>query len=236
MRIDVISQVYLPEPGGMYIRDLAAHWAGCGHAVRIWTATMTPGREESARISIHRIGGMATPYDRRSMVARLRSQGGFLLSCADALMREARKTPPDVILAAGSPAMGALLAGLLPLPANVRRVSWIMDLYPDVLFAHSPDSVLVRAGEFAIRRALDSAWARSDAVVALSPRMSARLQTRLPKVQIHTIPLWAPASIQASSARSLALRRRRGIPPDAFVVAYHGNLGLAYDLEPLLDA
>jgi glycosyltransferase involved in cell wall biosynthesis len=87
-----------------------------------------------------------------------------------------------------------------------------------------------------VAAALDRAWQKADAVVAISALMASRLRARAPRANVQTIPLWAPDDVRCRADRSRSLRRSRAIRDDAFVVMYHGNLGLAYDFDPILRA
>jgi hypothetical protein len=82
---------------------------------------------------------------------------------------------------------------------------------------------------------MDLAFAEASVVVAISPAMAERIRLRVPGADVQTIPLWAPVSVVPGVDKVPLLRRARRIPERAFVLMYHGNLGLAYDFEPLLQ-
>lgn len=116
-------------------------------------------------------------------------------------------------------------------------VHWVMDLYPDALLAVPNRRAWgARAAAPLLRLGLDAAFRRAHSVVAISPRMADRLRSRVGDVPVHAIPLWSQVETFPDSDAAHAARQRMGIDPRAFVVLYHGNLGLSYDFAPLLSA
>lgn len=213
MRIHVISQIYLPEPAGVFTGDLVERWKGRGHQVTVWTGD----------------------YERTSLVARASTQVRFSVQTALALAAAGAAHSADIVVVVGGTPLPSALFALMPL-AGARVVQWVYDLYPEALRSLRPHDPALRALGPPLERVLDLAWRRAHAVVAISAGMAERIRRRVPGANVWTIPLWAPNAVGPRSDRALALRRARKIPESAFVLMYHGNLGLAYDFEPLLQA
>jgi hypothetical protein len=129
-----------------------------------------------------------------------------------------------------------------------RRISWLFDLWPDVLRAHRPGSVLIRAVSGPLGASTSLALRQADDLVAISPHMARIISSRIAgggrSPPVHTIPLWATAG--ADRAARLA-EAAPGVhtatggpaawePRRPLRAMYHGNLGLSYDFQPILAA
>jgi glycosyltransferase involved in cell wall biosynthesis len=232
VKIDIISQLYLPEPAGIFAGDLAERWAQRGHEVTVWTATPWSGASSAEVIQV----SPRTGYDRSSLVARVSSQFRFFGPVAWGFARRKWASRlPDVVVAVGSPALAAMVPTVTGIQRKARVVQWVYDLYPEALLTLRPHDPVIRALRTPIETTFNVAWRRADALVAISPRMAERVKHRTAGANVHMIPLWARDEVRPRSDRALPLRRARGIPDDAFVAMYHGNLGLAYDFDPLLQ-
>ncbi len=197
----------------------------------VWTASASA---EPTGAHIVRLSRRAE-YDRKSIVSRARTQVLFSGQAALGLAR--RHLPaesPDVALVVGSPALAAALPILSYLRDSGRIIQWVYDLYPEALSALGPHNVVVRLMRRPIETILNFSWRRADVVVAISPHMAQLIRKRVPTANVQMIPLWARPEVRPRSDRADRIRKSRGIAPDAFVVMYHGNLGLAYEFEPLL--
>jgi glycosyltransferase involved in cell wall biosynthesis len=229
VKIHIVSQVYLPEPAGTFAADVAERWAERGHDVTVWTATRSPTSGSFEVIGVSRRGA----YDRSSLPARAATQLRFSVDAAVAIARQrARTGAPDVVVVVGATAStSAFSVGWF---GGARQVHWVYDLYPEALLAVRRDAPLLRALERPIQKWVEFGWRSADAVVAISPLMSDRIRQRVPEARVETIPLWARPEVRHRDDRAPDLRRARGIREDAFVLTYHGNLGLAYDFETFL--
>lgn len=213
----------------MFAAELALHWAERGHEVVVFTAD-DPSSPAHARLRI--VGGLPVAYNRSSLCARLASRLAFRTSAAVAIPWKARAHgEPDVLVSVGfSPPPLLLTTGRST--RRLRRVTWLFDLWPDVLLAHRPHSGVLRACEPTLRRLTATYLDRCDDVVAISSRMGDLVGKRVARARLHTIPLWAPAAAEAKEGHSPS----QGGRPGKLVALYQGNLGLAYDFEPILGA
>jgi putative colanic acid biosynthesis glycosyltransferase WcaI len=227
MRIVALSQAYLPDPTGAFLADLAGHWVGQGHEVTVLTANQPVARMDGVRTQ--RVVPVA--YDRTSVARRTISHAAFAAGVGAALWSFRHDKQIDVVLFVGANWTG----NFIPNRLAQRRIHWVHDVYPDALLALTTSRSAHLAAAVA-RFALDREWKRADAVVALSSGMRCRLARRLPDQRVLTIPLWALPEWVRRLDHAPTLRAARAIDEDAFVVTHHGNLGLAYNLEPMLRA
>lgn len=112
----------------------------------------------------------------------------------------------------------------------------VMDLYPHVLAAHGSmdeQSLLYRL----LRRAVIGALARAQRVFVIGRCMRDRLVGEgVPAHRIAVVENWGnEAAIRPVPRPENRLAASLGIT-DQFVVLYSGNMGIAHDFQPLLDA
>lgn len=237
MRLLVASQFFPPEPVPIP-GDVAAAAQAAGHQVRVLTGVPSypAGRVlegwanrrradgSEAGMPVRRVG--AYPSHDRSAVRRAASYGSFaastLLSGRD-LARTA-----DVAYVYWPPPTAAALPLLARLRHGVPYVLHVQDLWPDsVLHSGFLPGGPVAAGA---GRVVD-AWCRllyrhAAAVVCLSPGMATVLAGRgVPEDRLHVVWNWATEQPAPDRADRLAARRSLGLPDDAFVVMFAGNLG-----------
>lgn len=244
MHVVALNQVYRPSPlaTAQLLTELAEGLVRRGHAVTIITAKEsaelpTDATEQGVRVL--RVG--ATRFGKSRLAGRAADYATFYLSAARAL---ATLPPADVYLPLTTP---PLVAALPQIASAVRGVptpvvAVIQDLYPDVAVALGaiPRHGLVhRAWAWAAGASLRHA-AR---VVALSPRMAARIQRYgVPSERIDVIANWALAEVEipgeavsTTSANGKSARLEYGIG-DRFSVMYSGNMGHGHSFDTLLAA
>jgi colanic acid biosynthesis glycosyl transferase WcaI len=113
----------------------------------------------------------------------------------------------------------------------------VQDLYPESLVAQRR----IRAGSplFRLLRSADKAIARgSDALIVIS-RHFAEVYRTTRSVQaecLHVVPNWNINTPVLNFEKDPDFRQRLGIPADAFVVLYGGNIGMAADVESVISA
>src|SRR5262249_18523211 len=146
-----------------------------------------------------------------------------------ALLLSAR---PDAVYSNTWPLLGS---GLLALVAGLRRLPVVLsvqDVYPESLEVQGR----IRAGGGAARllRGLDGRIARSARrVVVISRRLSALYrETRgVAPEAVHVVANWSDGAARAEDAEARRLRASLGIPADAFLLAYGGNIASAAGVE-----
>jgi glycosyltransferase involved in cell wall biosynthesis len=214
--------------------DLARFLDSHGHRVTAVTSRFFYGsdrrhplpRQRIGRIDIRRLGG--TAFGKSTYIGRLADFATFYGAAAAGL---AQIGDVDVVLALTSPPMIASLAvlrarllrwlGGRPLPV----VYHIMDLYPDAATA----SGVLRENALpdrALRCLTRWTAGHADAVIALGQDMKQRLIERpwADSAELH--PICRTGNALASS---LSLH-------DTFNVVYSGNLGVAHDVDTMVEA
>ena len=230
MRVHLATHFFAPRPPGVFAAELARHWARSGLEVVVITAQR--GVPLDAGFEVEE--GLPFEYVTSSLARRLASRMAFSSAAAVASLRHARAHGrPDVVVSIGvSPWLG--VGRTFGRARGPRLITWLLDLWPDVLLAHRPESRVVSASVALLRAPISALLERSDDVVAISPRMSDRVRASVTSPRVHTIPLWAPAD--ALSALSAAPPEHAPEAGSKLVALYHGNLGLAYDFGPILAA
>lgn len=242
MRVLIHGINYAPEPVGIgrYTAGMAAWLAERGHEVRVVTAPpyypawrVAPGYR-AWRYRRERVAGVAVwrcPVwvpRRPSGVRRVVHLMSFALSTLPVMLAQARWRP-DVVIAVEPPLMcapGALLTARL---AGARSVLHVQDLEVDAGFALGlMPGFLRRPVEAAERRLL----MRFDRVTTISRRMRQRLEAKgVAPSACGLLPNWVDIrAVGPPDARS-ALRAELGIPQDAVVALYAGNMAAKQGLE-----
>ncbi len=131
--------------------------------------------------------------------------------------------------------------GIVAMVARLRRTPLVLrvqDVYPESL--GSQRRVTARGWAFRILRQCDQMIARSSAQLLVISPVFQRLYVYdrgIPENKVHVIPNWSSDDLlDADSSAALTFRRKLGIPGDAFVAVYAGNVGMASNAEMLVDA
>jgi len=241
-RVIFVNRFYAPDQSAtaQLLTDLAEHLAGRGWNVEIITsrlfygvaaASMAP-RETINGVTVRRVWTLSGV--RLGLFGRLMAYLTFYMSASIALARRAR--PGTIIVAKTDPPLIGVIAMAICRLRGGRLVNWVQDLYPEVaiqagLPVRGPISaVLSRLRDVSMRRAALN--------VAIGQRMAGRIAARGVATKcIATIANWTDdEAILPSTSNSLSLRKDWGLPPDAFVLEYSGNLGRAHEVETLLAA
>jgi glycosyltransferase involved in cell wall biosynthesis len=145
---------------------------------------------------------------------------------------------PDVVYSNSWPIFAT---GILAIITKMRRVPLVLriqDVYPESL--DTQRRVTRRSWVFRLLRWCDQSIASaSEQLLVVSPVFQKLYEDDrgVPAGKIHVIPNWGnenPADADAAAAG--AFRRKLGIPDDAFVAVYAGNVGVASNAEILVDA
>jgi colanic acid biosynthesis glycosyl transferase WcaI len=217
--------------------DVARDLARAG--VRVATVTsrriltsrtaLLPAREDVDGVQVHRVwtSGLG-----RGLVARALDYGLFYLGVSWRLWRLLRRG--DVVVAMTDPPLISVFAGWIARLRGARLVNWLQDVYPEV----AVELGLFRRGTVHVRlmTALRNAsLRRAEANVVLGQAMERHVLAAEPRAAQPTlIPNWfeeLPPAVEPNP-----YRRELGLPDDAFVVGYAGNLGRAHRFDGLVEA
>jgi len=241
MRIILLNQAFYPDHAAtaQHAHDLGRYLVAQGHEVSVVASRSIYGSKGAALprhetvdgIEVHRVG--QSVFGKASIVARLFDFALFYLL---ALVKVMRLKRPDVIVPFSTPPFVALIGWALKAVKRCRYVYWVMDLYPDVPIAFG----MLKANGLAARlleRVHRFCFRRADRIVVLGQCMKDRLiDKRVPAGRITVIGPWADVDeLEPLPADSNPLRRDWGLE-GKFVVMYSGNLGLAHDIDTIMQA
>jgi colanic acid biosynthesis glycosyl transferase WcaI len=140
----------------------------------------------------------------------------------------------DVVVMQTDPLFLPFVGRWLQWTTGCRLVIYLQDIYPDIAVAVGK----LREGWITrtLRSWLFGIYRRADRVVVLSRDMEATcLGYGVPAEKLRCLANWADARDLRPEKTANAFRQRQGWGDD-FVVMYSGNLGLAHDLESLVEA
>lgn len=254
MRVGFVTEWFPPESAGGVAAAMADALAERGHQIDVVTGfpnypsgrlapgyRLRPYQQESRNpsVTVHR--APLIPSHDRSPVRRMATY----LSFAGAAAVVAQCVPrPDVWLTYSSPVTSTLPAlvdrvlapalGRVPTP----HAQVIQDLWPDSvtgsgMVSGSATDVMERA----LHAYCDTSYRHSAAIGVISPSMRRVLVERgVPDHVILDTPNWAPGGDRpAHPPRMGGSGLRDGIPADARVFLYAGNLGELQALDGLID-
>jgi glycosyltransferase involved in cell wall biosynthesis len=233
MRILFINQYFPPDAAnsayilGELAEDLARH-----HEVQVLAGrpSYSAGSTTFRPRGVELVHVPSTAFDRKSIVGRLVNYATF---SAAAAVRACRLPRPDLVVAmTDPPIIGAV--GLLAARRYRRPLVQIShDVYPDIAVAlgRVRSRLLVRAW----RRLNRAVRSHAASIIVVGRDMSERLIVEsVDPAKIQIIPTWAAEQTIDAAVRD-STRREMGWQ-DSFVVMHAGNVGLAQNVDVLLDA
>ncbi len=227
MRVLLMNQFFWPSDmaTSQLLTDLARDMAAQGHVVEVIASGSgmdVAAAGHAPAVTIHRVGGLRFS---RGTAGRILS---YLSFYAGAAWRALTVKKPDVVLTLTTPPLLSLIGALVKHMRGCRFLIWEMDVYPDV----AVDLGYIRKGSLLekLTGALAD-WSRrqADGVIALGECMRARLMARgMDGARIAVVDNWADSSeirVQPRTSTSAALQ-----------IVYSGNLGLAHDVNTIVEA
>lgn len=246
MRVTIVSCVYPPEPpvSARTSSELAQALAARGHEVRVVcpfpsrpAGVVASGFER--RWKNRTVEGSVLVERRWSTLSRTSTLASrfvenltFGLTSAIALLRGPR---PDVVYLNTWPLFAALLAVLA---IRVRRLPFVLsvqDLYPESLFVQKRAGARVA---IAMLKGLDAWIARRAAGVIAISKGFAQIYVqdrRVAQDRVRLVPNWIESSLAPDPEGGRAIRRRLGIGNDVRLLVFGGNVGVAANVEQLIE-
>ena len=188
--------------------------------------------DEQTHGGVRILRATGTRFDKRRFAGRATNYMTYFASACVAGFRLRR---PDVLVALTDPPIIGLTAWLSSVRYRAPLVMAFNDLFPEVaallpdFHSRTINAALQQVNRFLVRRATLN--------VALGETMRQRLidDKGAPPGRTIIIPSWADTSAIAPGDRENAFRREHGLS-GRFVVMYSGNLGLAQNLDTIVDA
>ncbi|MFV0443325.1 MAG: glycosyltransferase family 4 protein [Planctomycetaceae bacterium] len=172
-----------------------------------------------------------TRFNKSSTVGRL---ANLLTFTASAFLGTLFRSRPDLVVTETDPFFLPLLGRWLKFRYRCRFVAYLQDVYPDIAIAvgRAREGWLTRF----LRRRLVGAYESADRVVVVCERMLARCrQQGVSSDRLAVVHNWADCRRIVPIKNGNQFRRVHGWD-DKFLVVYSGNLGLASQLGPVLEA
>ncbi len=227
MKILFLNQFFWPDSSAtsQLLTDLARGLAARGHQVSVICAEggyASAAAEEPPAVRIERV--KAHRFN-RGRFGRVLSYLSFYVG---AFFRSCISPRADVVVSLTTPPLICLLGSWVKALKGSRHLIWEMDLYPDVAVdlehfsaGGLPDRLTGALADFSRRNA--------DGLLALGECMKRRLVARgVPSSKIFIAENWAD---------STAIRpREKSGGAGQLVVLYSGNLGLAHDLDTIVES
>ncbi|HEY1662557.1 MAG TPA: glycosyltransferase family 4 protein [Verrucomicrobiae bacterium] len=243
MHFLLLNQFYAPDvaPTGQYLHDLAQALTQRGHSVKVLCSRRSyngtkafPSRECMEGVEVVRLP--ATGFGRRGFGGKIVDYASFYILLFYALMFERKR--PDLILSLTTPPYIGLLAKIAAKRHRCRYVHWIMDLYPDVMFAHGMAGSNGLFSRF-LRKLTRFQFKGADQVIALGPKMAERVSSYCDSQHsaVSWIPLWTNLEPDNQVENETnPLRAKRGWADNEVVFLYSGNMGLGHRFNEFLRA
>jgi colanic acid biosynthesis glycosyl transferase WcaI len=241
VRIILITDRYAPEAraAAYHTRVLAEGWAGRGHQVRVVTRYPTgymPAGAERAGVALREVrNGVA--IERIRGVSGSMRVGLRLLDQVAVLLRISRRVlsgpRPDVVYVLSPPLLLALAAVLARWLHGVPFVLNLHDLYPQ---AAIDLGVLRNNALIWLAERLEQLVYRGAARILVAAPSSVAVLCRKKNVAVEKVELlWNFVELlDGPDDGGRAFRRKHGLTGE-FVVMYAGLMGLAQDLDVVLD-
>ena len=250
MHVLLVSCAFPPEPvvSSQTSAHIAQKLVANGHTVTVLTSY--PSKPA---------GKLYPGYSRR-LIDRKRTPGGYeLIRCFSTLSSRSRLINrftenisfgltssvaalfvwrPDVIYANSWPLFAT---GMLFIVAKMRRIPIVIsvqDVYPESLV--SQGRAVAKNLFMNCLRWWDGVIARGcRTLIVISKRFADfyRYERRVPAERIHIVPNWGDDSVGNMDEEQISkFGISKGIPPNARVFAYGGNIGVAAGVETLVQA
>jgi glycosyltransferase involved in cell wall biosynthesis len=180
----------------------------------------------------------ATGFGRSGMFGKMTDYASFYVSLGVALMFKHGK--PDLILSLTTPPYIGLLGKVAARNCGCQHGHWIMDLYPDVMYAHGMArndgwlfQLLGKLTHFQLQGA--------EVVLSLGTKMSEHVTTYARNGDsgplVSCVPLWSnPELVPWNGNEPNVLRAKREWSGKECVFLYSGNMGLGHRFGEFLEA
>lgn len=250
MRVFIVACVYPPEPvvSGQTSSQIAEEVVRRGHDVTV--IAPFPNRPAGKIYSgysrkkgfqrICQIKGIKVVYcpsflsPRSTLFSRLLENISFGVTSSLAILFLPK---PDVIYSNSWPLFAT---GLIALAAKLRNcplVVSVQDVYPESLLAQR--RTVINQWFVGILSWLDRLIAHSSKdLIVISDYFGEiyRSTRQVAGNKVHVIPNWVQTKVSKVTYGVRSYRNDHDIPPNSFVLAYGGNIGVAASVETIIDS
>lgn len=250
MKIVLVSCVFPPEQGAsaQMGAQTAEEMVRRGHSVHVYAPfpSHPKGRlfdgykrtlySTSTASNEYRLTNCFSTFSQSStMISRFVENLSFGITSGLQILFRSR---PDVIYSNSWPIFATGIVAIISKVRGVPLVLRVQDVYPESL--ESQRRVTTRGWMFRLLRRCDLLIARSaEQLLVISPIFQKLyVKDRDIRTQnVQVVPNWGSDNLaDAVSNSALSTRQTLGIPEDAFVAVYAGNVGVASNTEMLVDA
>lgn len=242
IRVVFVNRYFHPDfsATSQMLSDLAFDLAGQGFDVTVVTSRQRydspgarlPSFEVVGGVKVHRIA--TTAFGRTHPAGRLVDYLTFHVSAFFVLLRLVGRG--SIVVAKTDPPLIGVTAGWVAQLKGAQLVNWLQDLFPEVLGALTtrPAAKLLIAPLAALR---DRYLRHARRNVVVGHRMAGLLAGKqMRSDRIAVIENWADGAIVRPVAREANELRRAWGMEAAFVVGYSGNLGMAHEVDTIMQA
>jgi glycosyltransferase involved in cell wall biosynthesis len=250
MKVVLISAAFPPEHGfsAQAGANTAEEFVRRGHSVSVYAPfpSHPKGRlfegykralySTSAQASGYTLTHCFSTFSRSStMMSRFAENLSFGVSSGLKILFGER---PDVIYSNSWPIFATGIVAMVARLRGVPLVLRVQDVYPESL--QSQRRITRRSWLYRVLRQCDLMIARSSEHLLVISSVFQQLYVNdrgVPPENVHVVPNWVVDDVvDGDSSAPSIFRQRLGIPPDAFVAVYAGNVGVASNAEMLVDA
>lgn len=243
-RIILLTNYFHPETAavGVYAKEIALHLKERGIETSVVTSRATyqrggrlPVNDVIEGLPVRRVIG--TRFDKRRLLGRISNLGTFLLGALTETVFGYRGH--DTLVICNAPLFGAI--GWFGKKLRGRPyVCIVEDIYPELavnLGVFGARSPIRRIWDFVNARA----YSNASSIITLGERMRAVIEGSMKRAgakcpPIHVINSWADGDTIRPLAKSENPFAREHGTDRRLTVLYSGNMGLAHDLETILEA
>ena len=238
-----VNRFYAPDHSAtaQILTDLAESLAVRGWTVEIVTSRLIYGTAGATLAPREIINGVAVTRLWTAsgvglgLVGRLFAYMTFYSAAGLYLLRRLRQGM--IVVAKTDPPLISLVALAACRLRGAKLVNWVQDLYPEIAIEMGMRALKGPLGA-ALGAMRDVSLRRAALTVAIGRRMADRIVARGAEPErVAIVTNWSDdEAILPAATTSPALRAEWGLPDQAFVLAYSGNLGRAHEAETLLEA